>query len=131
VLPTGGRLAQIDSATIVVRLKNGETENVSRAPGTRLDVSVGRRACGGGCIVLGFGGGVAVGALAGGIAQAGKTYTNFCGPSVITVPAGVVLGIVIGAMIKVEHWKSTSIPARLSVGPDRSGRLALGLSVKF
>jgi hypothetical protein len=52
-----GTLVSIDNATIVVRLASGETESVSRAPTTRLDLSAGPGACGVRCIALGFIGG--------------------------------------------------------------------------
>src|SRR5881628_3804922 len=68
-----GSLEAIDSATIVVRRANGMTVAFPRERGTRLDVSGGPGACSGGhrgrCVALGFIGGAALGALAGGVLE--------------------------------------------------------------
>src|SRR5260370_5377390 len=58
-----GSLESIDSASIVIRRETGDTVRISRAPGVRLEVSSGRRACSehrGSCVVLGLLGGAAV-----------------------------------------------------------------------
>ncbi len=46
--------------------------------------------------------------------------------------AGALLGALLGANVKTERWVSVSLDAlRVSVGPQRDGRLGLGMSVKF
>ena len=138
-----GSLESIDSATIVVRRENGETVDVPHAPGTQLDVSTSRGACSrhrGGCIALGFFGGAGVGALVGWIsvqAQGGAGSGTSCNENLcelvylVTVPAGAVLGTIVGAVMGGEDWERADIPARLSVGPDGSGRFSVGLSLRF
>src|SRR5260370_27552724 len=62
-----GSLESIDSASIVIRRETGDTVRISRAPGVRLEVGSGRRACSehrGSWVVLGLFGGAAVGAAA-------------------------------------------------------------------
>lgn len=140
-----GSLESIDRATIVVRRETGETVNVPRAPGTQLDVSTSRGQCSrqrGGCVALGFFGGAALGALVGWISvQAqggvGPGATGGCNDSpcelvyLFTVPAGAVLGTIVGAVVGGEDWERADVPARLSVGPDGSGRFAVGLSLRL
>jgi hypothetical protein len=135
-----GSLETIDSTTIVVRRANGTTVAFPRERGTRLDLSGGPGACGGGdrggCIVLGFLGGAGVGALAGAMANhscaTGPGDRSLCGLAfLVMIPAGAVVGTVVGAVVGGEHWKRTPLPARLSVGPDGSGRFAVGLSLRF
>ena len=135
-----GSLQSIDSASIVIRREDGETVSVSRAPGTRLDVSNGRGACGAPCIGLGFLGGAGLGALVGWIsvqAQGGTGPGSYCSDSpcglvvLFTVPAGAVLGTIVGALLKKEHWKAVEPPARIGVGPVGPGRFAAGLSLRF
>ncbi len=134
-----GSLESIDSATIVVRRANGTTVAFPRERGTRLDLrrpgscSGGKR---GGCVALGFLGGAAFGAVTGLIIghMNGCTWgaqnvgcAAFLG---VAIP-GALVGVFVGAVVGGEHWKSASLPARLGLGPDGSGRLALGLSVRF
>ena len=138
-----GSLESIDSATIVVRRENGEILHVPRAPGTRLDVSTSRGACSrhrGRCIALGFLGGAGLGAVVGWISvqsQGGAGSGTSCNENLcelvylVTVPAGAVLGTIVGAVTGGEDWESADLPARVSVGPDGSGRFAVGLSLRF
>lgn len=137
-----GSLESIDSAIIVVRRESGETVNVPRAPGTLLDVSTSRGACSrhrGGCVALGFLGGVGVGALVGWIsvqAQGGASGPN-CSENpcelvyLLTLPAGAVLGTIVGAVVGGDHWENVQPPVRVGLWPDGPGRLALGVSVPF
>ncbi len=91
--------------------------------------------------MLGFLGGAAVGALAGFVivqSQGGANSSTCTGNEnpctliyLLTLPAGAVLGSVVGAVVGGEHWKTTPMPARLSVGSAGSGRWSFGLSVGF
>ncbi len=69
--------------------------------------------------------------------QGGTGSGSYCSDSpcelvyLLTVPAGAVLGTILGATVGGEHWKSAALPARLSVASDGSGRLAVGLSLRF
>src|SRR2546425_1182692 len=102
-----GSLEAIDSATIVVRRANGTTVAFPRERGTRLDVSGGPGACSGGhrgrCIALGFLGGAALGALAGGVLE--PDCFRLLGRLVFlrTLPAGAVLGTIVGADVGGER----------------------------
>jgi hypothetical protein len=136
-----GTLASIDSATIVVRLENAEAVNVSRAPDTKLEVSTGRSACSrhrGACVGLGFLGGAAVGALGAWISVQAQGGVSKCGENlcelayVVAIPAGAVVGTIVGAVVGGgEDWEGADLPARLSVGPDGSGGVRLGLMLPF
>jgi hypothetical protein len=134
-----GTLESIDSSTIIVRRENGESVNVPRQPGTRLDVSAGPGMCSAGrrghCVAIGFLSGAFLGALVGAISIHGCTY-NGNGPKcavafLVTVPLGGLVGAMVGMTVGGEHWHRAELPARLSIGPDGSGRFALGLSVPF
>jgi len=130
-----GSLEAIDSATIVVRRANGMTVAFPRERGTRLDVSGGPGACSGGhrgrCVALGFIGGAALGALAGGVLEP-DCFRLLCRLVFLrTLPAGAVLGTIVGAVIGGEHWRTVEPPARITVGPVGPGRFAVGLSVQF
>src|SRR5260370_5728255 len=138
-----GALESIDSATISVRRDDGDTISVPRHAGTRLDVSTSRGACSrnrGGCIALGLFGGAGLGLVVGWISvqsQGGTGSGSYCSDSpcelvyLLTIPAGAVLGTILGATVGGEHWKSAALPARLSVAPDGASRLAGGLSLHF
>src|SRR5260370_18830426 len=129
-----GTLVSIDHANIGVRPESGETESVSRAPTTRLDLSAGPGACGVRCIALGFIGGAAVGGLVYAVSGGAKSNCVTWGclnPYALAVPAGAVLGMIIGAVLRVEQWESAPLLARLRLGPDGAGRVGLGLSLPF
>jgi hypothetical protein len=132
-----GTLESIDSSTIVVLKQEGDTVKVPRRPSTRLDVSAGPGVCGpdnrGACVAIGFLGGAGLGALVGAIASNGPNCSDEpCALAyLVTVPLGALVGTVVGLSVGGEHWRRAEIPARLSIGPDGSGRLALGLSVPF
>lgn len=96
-----GTLASIDSATIVVRLQNGETETVSRARATPLDVSASGGACGARCIGLGFVAGAVVATLVTS-EFAHNCRGEYCGLNYLPIPpAGAILGIVVGGPARV------------------------------
>jgi|SRR5712692_6487343 len=129
-----GTLESVDSSTIILRRDDGETVKVPRRPLTRLDVSAGPGACGRGrrpkCLVIGALGGAVLGVAA--VIAAGQVAPIEASTGLAyTVPLGALLGVMIGAVVPGEHWKSASLPARLSLGPNGSGRFALGLSVRF
>jgi hypothetical protein len=134
-----GSLEFIDSATIIVRRENGEAVHVPREPSTRLEVSAPGR-CGAGrrgtCAAIGLFGGAAFGAATGliighmqGCVWGGQNVG--CAAYLGVAIPGALVGMVVGAVVGGEDWKRADVPARLSVGPDRSGRLSLGLSVPF
>src|SRR2546427_6817071 len=129
-----GSLEAIDSATIVVRRANGTTVAFPRERGTRLEVSGGPGACSGGhrggCVALGFLGGAALGVLAP-VVSSGTCRRLLCGLLVVTVPAGAVLGTIVGAVVGGEHWRAVEPPARVSVGPGGPRRFAGGRAVPF
>jgi len=130
-----GSLEALDSATIVVRRENGDTVKVSRAHGIRLDVSSGRGACSrdrGTCIGLGVVGGAALGAAVGflsvqshgGAGSGTSCNENLCElVYLFTVPAGAVVGMIVGAVVGGEHWERRGLrtPER---GARRLGRRA-------
>jgi hypothetical protein len=133
-----GTLESIDSSTIIVRRENGESVNVPRQPGTRLDVSAGPGMCSpgrrGNCVAIGFTGGAALGAVTGliiGDQQRCAERRDCAAFLVVAALPGALLGVFVGAVVGGEHWKGAPPPARLSLGPDGSGRFALGLSVPF
>lgn len=130
-----GALESIDSNTIVVRRDNGERVSVPRLPYTQFEVSNGPGACSGGrrggCVAIGFLGGTLVGVLAA-VAGGGTSGCSDCGNGLIflwTVPAGALVGTVIGAVVGGEHWQSVTPRARLSIGPNDARGLRLGLSL--
>jgi hypothetical protein len=131
-----GQLESIDSATIVVRRQNGDVVTVERAERTRVDVSAGPGSCSpgrrGGCIALGFLGGAAVGLGVGAIAVSGCDG-ELCGLYyLVTVPAGAVLGTIVGAVVGGEHWKRAEMPARMTFAPDGRGKaVRVGIEVRF
>jgi len=135
-----GTLESVDSSTIILRREDGQTVKVPRRPFTRLDVSTGPGSCSPGrrgtCVAIGFGLGALVGAASGLII--GDAYRcasgrgeNTCGPFLLVAVPGALVGAIIGGLVGGEHWKSAPLPARLSLGPDGSGRFTLGLSVRF
>jgi hypothetical protein len=135
-----GTLESIDSSSVIVRRENGESVTVPRQPGTRLDVSAGPGMCSGGrrsnCVVIGFLGGAAVGVLAGIPIKRGSRCGGEnglpCGFIYLaTIPLGALVGTMVGLLVGDEHWHRAELPARLSIGPDGSGRFAVGLSVPF
>lgn len=133
-----GTLTSVDSLNIMVRSAEDSAEvTLPRVPGTRLDISMGPGPCidrRGECVALGLFGGVAAGLLVGIAAGGGNGASCDCPAGVVfllTIPAGAVVGLVIGADLPAEHWKSTYIPVRLSVGPVGRNRLGLGLSLQF
>jgi hypothetical protein len=135
-----GSLQSIDSASIVIRGENGEPVRVARAPGVRLEVSTDRGSCSehrGGCVLLGLFGGMGVGAAAGLISVQAQGGAKACAENLcelvywFTVPAGAVLGTIVGALVGGESWQPADLPARLSVAPASAGRLAIGVSLRF
>lgn len=131
-----GQLESIDSAAIVVRRQNGEIVTVARAERTRVDVSAGPGSCSpgrrGGCVALGFLGGAVVGIGVGAIAVSGCDG-ELCGLYyLVTVPAGALLGTIVGAVVGGEHWKRAETPARITFAPDDRGKaVRVGVQVRF
>ena len=130
-----GTLASIDTLNIVLRDAGGEVRSLPRVPGTRLDVSAGGLCLHRGtCIGLGLVGGAAVGALVGWINYKSigcPADDDLCDLYLLTVPAGAILGTIVGALLPGEHWRETNAPAHLSIGPEGAGRFVVGFSVRF
>ena len=123
-----GTLESIDSATIVVRRQNGRTANLPMGRGTRVDVSGGPGTCSPGhrgtCVLVGFLGGAALGVGVGAGAASNCGEDPLCGLYyLITVPAGALVGTIVGAVVGGEHWNRVELPARLSLAPDVPGAL--------
>jgi hypothetical protein len=132
-----GALESIDSATILLQSEDGEAVSVSRAPSTRLEVNTRRGVCGGrrvGCMAVGLFGGAGLAALAvwiGVQSQGGASNCPDCVYGYFLVPPVAVVGMIVGAVLPGDHWERADTPVRLNVGPDRSGRFAVGLSLRF
>ncbi len=130
-----GTLVSLDSLNIVLRDEGGEVQNLPRVPGTRLDASAGGMCLHRGtCIGLGLVSGAAVGALVGWINYKSigcPADDDLCSLYQLTVPAGAILGAVIGAVLPGEHWRETTAPAHLSIAPEGAGRFVVGVSVRF
>lgn len=131
-----GQLESIDSATIVVRRQRGDLVTLERAAPTSLDVSAGPGSCSpgrrGSCVALGFLGGAVVGIGVGAIAVSG-CHSELCGLYyLLTVPAGAVLGTIVGAVVGGEHWERVEMPARITFAPDARGNaVRVALRVPF
>jgi len=130
-----GTLTSIDSQTIVLRDEKGAVLSVTRKPDTPLEVSAGREACGGRCILIGAAGGAAVGALVGvGVNQSlGPTACEEgCGGIVLQSAAvGAAVGAIIGAVMRHERWTPVDIPPQVGVSPAGLRRIGLSLSFQF
>jgi hypothetical protein len=134
---TTGTLESVDSSTIVVRARNGGTVSFQRASKLDLDVSAGPGSCGEGrrfgCVALGFLGGGAVGVGVGAI-MVSDCDDDLC-PLLylVTVPAGALVGTVVGALVGREHWNQAELPVQAYVAPEASGerRLRLGLQLRL
>lgn len=117
-----GTLESINDASIVVLQGNGRATTLTRGEGSRMEVSAGPGTCGrqrAGCVLLGFVGGVLVGFGAGAV-SCGKRPTE-CYAPILTVPAGALVGIIIGATVGGERWKKVAeLPTRLSLAPNPS-----------
>jgi hypothetical protein len=129
-----GTLVSIDSASIVLRRPNGRVASLPRRQGTRVDVSAGPGRCSPGhrgtCLLIGFLGGAALGAGVGAIAvrncraALSPTDWDLCPFWYFgTVPAGVLVGTIVGATIGGEHWRRAGIPVHLSLAPGLPGAL--------
>ncbi|HYL22333.1 MAG TPA: hypothetical protein VEU74_11270 [Gemmatimonadales bacterium] len=134
-----GTLSSIDSQTIELRDERGAVVNVSRVPGTRLDLSTGSGACGrkrGECVALGFLGGAGAGALVGFLSVESQGGARACGENLceliywFTIPIGAVVGAIVGGVVGGEHWKTVDAPVRVGLRPD-GRRLALAFSVRL
>ena len=104
---------------------------------TRLDVYMGRKGH--------ADTGTWVGALVVGVplaillVVACEDVSNFCNVAggaaiglLVGGAAGALLGNTVGALIKTDRWEEVPLDAlRVSVTPQRDGRFALGLSVRF
>ena len=131
-----GMLESIDSATIVVRRQNGSVVNLERAGRTRLDVSAGPGSCGAGrrvgCIALGFLGGAGVGLGVGALYVSNADYEYAAFSYLLTVPAGALVGTIVGAAVGGERWRQAEIPLRLTFAPGGPGDAArVGARLRF
>jgi hypothetical protein len=113
-----------------------DTLRIAVASVTRLDVHRGTRSNRG--IAVGIG--VPLGALAGGIMGNAYGATNdpqFQGlhaaaGMMVGMVGGLVTGLVVGSLIKSDRWEEVPLDQfRVSFVPQRDGRFAFGLSVRF
>jgi len=132
-----GTLESVDSATIVVRARNGKAVSFQRQSDFDLDVSAGPGACGEGrrfgCVALGFLGGGVVGVGVGAV-MVSNCDDELCGLLyLVTVPAGALVGTVVGALVGGEHWNEGELPATAYVAPAASGAsgLRVGVQLRF
>ena len=136
-----GALAAIDGASIVVRRKDGSLDSLPMTPRTRLDVSGGPGLCSPGrrgtCVAVGFLGGAALGAVVGAVAVPDCSDELCVLVYFVTVPAGALVGTIVGAVLGGEHWNRTEPPARLTLasgdpGSSRPWRaIRMGVRVPF
>ena len=133
---TTGTLESVDNTTVVVRSRYGRAV-FQRGSDFQLDVSGGPGRCGEGrrfgCVALGFLGGGVVGIGVGAI-MVSNCNDDLCGLLyLVTVPAGALVGTVVGALIGREHWNEGKLPALTYVAPEASGerRLRLGVQLRF
>jgi hypothetical protein len=132
---TTGTLESIDSATFVVRTRNGRAVPFQRESDFELDVSAGPGTCGAGrrfgCVVLGFLGGGLVGIGVGAIAVS-DCDDDLCGLLyLVTVPAGALVGTVVGALLPGDHWNRAELPALTYLVPEAAGERRIGLGVRL
>lgn len=129
-----GTLESIDSASIVVRRQNGRLANLSRGPGTRVDVSAGPGTCSPGhrgtCVLVGFLGGAALGFGVGALAVSSCDDVLCALYYFLTVPAGAVVGTLVGAVVGGEHWNRAELPVRVSLAPGVPGAMQPGRAVR-
>ena len=72
--------------------------------------------------------GLGAGAIVGG----GCNGDELCGIQyVFTIPAGALVGIIVGSVIGGEHWDRADVPATVTFRPEGSGRVAVGVSLRF
>src|SRR5256886_9556054 len=84
------------------------------------------------CVIGGFLGGALVGLGAGAIVGGGCNGDELCGIQyVFTIPAGALVGIIVGSVIGGEHWDRVDVPATVTFRPEPSGRVAVGVSLRF
>ena len=119
-----------------MRRSNGALTKFARAPRPRLDVSTGAGMCREGrraaCVIGGFLGGALVGLGAGAIVGSGCNGDELCGIQyVFTIPAGALVGTIVGSVVGGEHWDRVDVPATVTFRPERSGRVSVGVSLRF
>ncbi len=126
-------------ADSLVIQSNGDTLTVPVTLLTRLDVSRGRKTNTGEGAGIGFLLGVFAGAAIGLASYECEPCFIDLGPgtyaaagAVIGGLGGLVVGALIGSAIETDRWMEMRVASmRVSVAPQRDGRFALGLSVRF
>lgn len=104
--PVVGRLVKTEATGVLIQREGRAPEAFPRNSSTRLEVSRGSRHH----TLLGFGIGAAVGFGAGMVlasrAGCGGIFDDdICGAYGIAIPAGAVLGAVVGRLIRSERWR--------------------------
>jgi len=119
-----GTLESIDSASIILRRADGRVANLPLARSTRVDVSTGRGICSPGhrgtCVLVGFLGGTALGALVAANKIRKDHWSDNLGDLAylgMYVPGGAAVGMIVGVLVGGEHWKRAALPVHLSVAP--------------
>jgi hypothetical protein len=135
-----GTFVRWSDDTLLV-LSNGNTLALPLDAVTRLDVSRGRKTNTGKGAEIGFLLGGVVGAVIGyasyeeceGVCfgDFGSGFAAFVGGLVGGLGGGAV-GALIGSSTKTDRWREVPLDrVRVSLGPQRDGRLGLGASVRF
>ena len=132
-----GTVDAVKADSIVLSAKKDQSRMVILiASVTRLRVVRGRR----GHLLAGAGVGAAVGAAAGliaispeGTCTGSGNYGELCALAVaVSIGAGAALGALVGALVRTERWVPVPLDQlRVSFAPQRDGRFAFGLSVRF
>jgi hypothetical protein len=127
-----GRLLAPTGDSLLLEDAHGVTRRIDLATGSRVERSAGYRRH----TLLGLGLGTLVGLGTGALLYSGCTTggedDGFCGFYYLgAVPAGAVVGAVVGALIRTERWEAVSAPATtLHVWP-LPGRTTVALTVPF
>jgi hypothetical protein len=131
--PQVGTLIDLRRDTLLLETEEADTVHIARAAVTRFEVSQGRRSH--------VGQGVLIGAVAAGatgyLLGKGLDHTSVCTSGcewAVAAPfaaGGAVLGALVGALARTEHWQDVSADRfRLSVAPRYRG-IGLVASARF
>ena len=100
----------------------------------RLDVHRGKKGNAGTGYVIGTFSGMMIGILIGEATVSDDEFlsgTTRAGVMIGGMLGGGLIGAVTGAFIKTDKWEEVPLGLRVSLAPQRDGRFALGLSMRF